>query len=36
MEIETLLSFGLTPSQIYNKFLRNLQSSSDDELNNSN
>ena len=33
MEIEALFSSGLTPSQAYNEFLRNLQSNSEDELN---
>ena len=32
MEIKALISFGLTPSQVYNEFLRNLQSNSEDEL----
>ena len=32
MEIEAFFSSGLTPSQIYNEFLRNLQSNSEDEL----
>ena len=33
IEIQTLFSSGLTPSQAYNEFLRNLQSNSEDELN---
>ena len=33
MEIKALISFGLTPSQVYNEFLRNLQSNSEDERN---
>ena len=33
MEIQALFSSGLTPSQAYNEFLRNLQSNSEDELN---
>ena len=33
MEIEALFSSGLTPSQAYTEFLRNLQSNSEDELN---
>ena len=33
MEIEVLFSSGLTPSQAYKEFLRNLQSNSEDELN---
>ena len=33
MEIEALFSSGLTPSQVCNEFLRNLQSNSEDELN---
>ena len=32
MKIEALLSFDLTPSQVYDEFLRNLQSNPD-ELN---
>ena len=32
METEALFSSGLTPSQVYNEFLRNLQSNSEDEL----
>ena len=33
MEIETLFSSGLTPSQVYNEFLRNLQSNAENKLN---
>ena len=33
IEIEVLFSSGLTPSQAYNEFLRNLQSNSEDKLN---
>ena len=33
MEIETLFSSGLTPSQVYNEFLRNLQSNAESKLN---
>ena len=33
MEIEALFSSGLTPAQVYNKFLRNSQSNSADEQN---
>ena len=33
MEIDTVFPSGLTPSQVYNEFLRNLQSNSEDELN---
>ena len=33
MEIEVLFSFGLTPSQDYNEFLKNLQGNSENELN---
>ena len=32
MEIEGLFTYGFTPSQAYHEFLRNLQSSSEDEL----
>ena len=33
MEIKALFSSGLTPSQAYKEFLRNVQSNSEDELN---
>ena len=33
MEIEALFSSGLTPSQVYNEFLKNSQRNSEDELN---
>ena len=33
MEIDKVFPSGLTPSQVYNEFLRNLQSNSEDELN---
>ena len=33
MEIEALFSCSLTPLQVYNEFLRILQSNSEDELN---
>ena len=33
MEIEALFSSSLTPLQVYNEFLRILQSNSEDELN---
>ena len=32
IEIEALFSSVLTPSQVYNEFLRNLQSNSEDKL----
>ena len=33
VEIKALISFGLTPSQVYNEFLRNLQNNSEDARN---